>query len=236
MITPSLRCLAPHACLSLFLAALTLPVAAQQPTAAERAASLKAILAASHAVLRQYQWVETTVIHLKGDEKFRQQEQCYYGADGKVQKVVLNQTAPAPKKRGLRGRIAEHKKEELTDYMKEAVSLVRQYMPPDPARIQMAKDAGRVSLQIMQPGRRFRLTFSDYLKHGDSLSLEVDATNNRPLAASVKTHLDSQRDPVNLAVTFGALNDGTAYASDMELDVPGKKLKVNVRNSGYRKQ
>ncbi len=222
--------------LGLLITGAALPSFAQQPTVAERTMMLKATLAASQTVLRQSEWVETTVISLKGEEKSRKQEQCYYGADGTVQKVVLNQTAPAPKKRGLRGRIAEHKKEELTDYMKEAVSLVRQYIPTDPNRIQMAKDAGRVSLQITQPGRRARLTFSDYLKSGDSLSLDVDLTNNRPLAANVKSYLDSAKEPVTLAVTFSTLNEGTTYASDMVLDAPGKKLKVNVQNSGYRKQ
>ncbi len=39
--------------------------------------------------LAQYQWIETTVISLKGEEKSRKQNQCYYGADGKVQKVPV---------------------------------------------------------------------------------------------------------------------------------------------------
>lgn len=221
-------------CLTLLLAALALPGFAQQPTAAERVAMLKATVAASQAVLRQYEWIETTVVSLKGEEKSRQQERCYYGADGKVQKVVLTQSAPAPKKRGLRGRIAESKQEELTDYMKEAVRLVKMYVPPDQGRIQAAKDAGKVSLQPL-PGQRIRLTFSDYLKSGDSLALEVDLTSNRPLAASVNSYLDSDKEPVTLAVKFGALNDGTTYPSESVLEAKAKKLQVTVQNSGYRK-
>jgi hypothetical protein len=49
----SLRCLSHQSCLTLVLAALALPVFAQHPTAAERAAMLKATLAASQAVLKQ---------------------------------------------------------------------------------------------------------------------------------------------------------------------------------------
>src|SRR5881397_2811560 len=110
----------------------------------ERVATLKAYLAASQATLKQYEWVETTVVSLKGEEKSRKQNRCYYGADGGVTKVALTAPPPEKKKRGLRGKIAASKKEELTDYMKQAVALVKSYVPPAPARIQAAKDAGKV--------------------------------------------------------------------------------------------
>lgn len=233
MIKAALAALA--ALVAVCVGSLALPAFAQQPTAAERVASLKATLVGSQVVLRQYEWIETTVVSLKGEEKSRKQEQCYYGADGKLQKVLLTQPAPESTKRGLRGLIAESKKEELTDYMKEAVSLVRQYIPPDPARIQAAKDAGKVALQLMEPGKRVRLTFMDYLKSGDSLALDVDLTNNHPLSANVNSYLDSDKEPVTLAITFSTLNDGSTYVSRSVLDAKGKQLNVTVENSGYRK-
>ena len=131
-----------QSCLTLLLAALALPVIAQQPSAAERAAMLKATMAASQIVLKQYEWVETTVVSVKGEEKSRQLNRCYYGADGGVQKVPLTAAAPAEKKKGLRGKIAESKKEEMTDYMKQAVGLVKSYVPPMPALIEAAKEKG----------------------------------------------------------------------------------------------
>ena len=216
---------------------LILPVSlalAQQPTLQERVVALKASLAASQAILKSYEWVETTVVSLKGEEKSRQLNRCYHGADGKVQKVPLTTPPPAAKKRGLRGKIVESKKEELADYMKEAVGLVKLYMPPDPARIQAAKDAGKVSVSP-QPGQRARLTFADYLKGGDSLALDVDLANNRPLAAKVSTYLDSQKEPVMLDVQFGTLDNNATYASTIVLQANGKNLTVNVQNSGYRK-
>lgn len=208
---------------------------AQQPSAAERAAALKASLAASQAILKNYEWVETTTVNLKGDEKSRQMDRCYYGADGKVQKIPLTTPPPEEKKRGLRGRIAENRKEELTDYMQEAVALVKQYLPPDQARIQAAKDAGRVSLTPL-PGQRARLTFTDYLKAGDSLAVEVDLTTNRPVTAKVSSHLDSQKEPVTLDVQFGTLDSGATYAATTVLNAAGKDLLVRVEHSGYRRQ
>jgi len=208
---------------------------AQQPTAQERVVALKASLAASQAILKSYEWVETTTVSLKGEEKSRQMSKCYYGADGKVQKIPLTSPPPAKKRRGLRGRIIESKKEEMTDFMKSAVALVKEYAPPQPVLIQKAKDAGKVSVSPL-PGQRGRLTFTDYLKPGDSFALVLDLANNRPVEAKISTYLDSKEDAVNLDVRFSTLEGGATYASNMTLDAPSKDLEVTVMNSGYRRQ
>jgi hypothetical protein len=208
---------------------------AQQPTTQERVVALKASLAASQVVLKQYEWVETTVVSLKGEEKSRQQERCYYGADGKIQKLPVTTAPPAEKKRGLRGKIVEAKTEEMTDYMKSAVSLVKSYVPPSPAKIQAAKDAGKVSIDVLEPGKRVRLNFRDYERPGDNLGVEVDLANNRPLGLKVSTYLDDAKDAVTLDVRMGQLNDGTTYASNITLDAKAKNIQVTVQNSGYRK-
>ena len=221
--------------LALISLALVPPSLAQQPSTAERVAALKASLAFGQAILKQYEWVETTAVSPKGEEKSRQMERCYYSADGKIQKLLVTAPPPEEKKRGLRGKIAKKKKEEMTDYMKEAVGLVKMYMPPDQAKIQAAKDAGKVSVTPL-PGQRTRLTFADYIKTGDSLALDVDLAGNRPLEAKVATYLDSQKEPVTLDVRFSTLDNNATYAANILLEAKAKNLKVNVENSGYRKQ
>lgn len=221
--------------LALLLAAFALPVCAQQPSNAERVALLKANLEASRIILRQYQWIETTVVTVKGEEKSRKQEKCYYGADGGLQKIELDGTPPPEKKRGLRGRIAERGREELTDYMKSAVALVKTYVPPTPASIQASKDAGKFSVDILDPGKRIRINFRDYQKPGDNLGIEVDLGSNRPLGVKVATYLDDAKDVVTLDVSMGQLNDGTSYASGITLNAKAKRLVVTVTNSGYQK-
>ena len=208
---------------------------AQAPTPQERIVALKASLAASQAILKQYEWVETTVVSLKGEEKSRQMNRCYHGADGKVQKIPLTTPPPAAKKRGLRGRIAESKKEEMTDFMKDAVALVKQYAPPEPALIQKAKDGGKVTVQPL-PGQKARLTFSDYLKPGDSFALDLDLSSNRPLTAKIATYLDSRDEPVSLDVKFSTLDNSATYTAGVTLNAPSKKLRAAVENSGYRRR
>ena len=94
----------------------------------ERVAALKTNLAVSQANLRRYEWIETTVVSLNGEEKSRKQQRCYYGADGVLQKVVVDASPPPEKRFGLRGRIIANKTAELTTYMQSAVSLVKSYM------------------------------------------------------------------------------------------------------------
>ena len=207
---------------------------AQQPAAEDRVAALKASLASSATTLRQYEWIETTTVFLKGEQKAQTQERCYYGADGKLQKVPVAAPAPEKKKGGLRGKIAENKKEELSDYMKEAVALVKSYLPPDPAKIDAAKTAGRLSVSP-QPGNKVRLTLATYLKPADSLALEMNLADNTLAAANVASTMDSDKAPVSLAVTFAKLDNGAVYEAKTVLDAKGKELRVTIEKSGYRK-
>ena len=220
---------------------LVQPAAAQQPDAAagkkDHATAVKESLQKSMAALRQYQWVETTAVSMKGEEKSRTQSNCYYGADGKVQKTPV--AAPAAdegkKQRGVRGRAVENKKEEISDAVKEAVALVKEYVPPDPARIQAAKEAGRVTVTPPDPQGNVQIVIKDYLKAGDSLTLAANAATDQISGVTVATFTDKGKDPVGLKVTFGAFPDGTVYPAKTQLDVAAQNLAVAIENSGYKK-
>jgi hypothetical protein len=208
---------------------------AAQPSLQERVAGLKAAFAASQSALRQYEWIETTVVSVNGEEKSNKQQRCYYGADGALQKVLIDASPPPATKPGLRGRIIANKKAELTAYMQNAVGLVKTYVPPDPARIQAAKDAGKASIQVLEPGKRVQINFADYQKPGDNLAISIDIANNIVSGVGVSTYLDSATDVVTLNAVMGQLNDGTIYTSSVTLNAAAKNLTVTVQNSGYRK-
>src|ERR1022692_497959 len=215
---------------------LTPPILrSQPPEMQQRVAALKESVALDKQNIRQYEWIETTVISLKGNEKSRQQKQCYYGAEGSLQKVPVSASPPPDKKRGVRGRIIENKKEELTDYMKRAMAMVKTYVPPDPARIQAVKDAGNISLDLPGAGKGARLNFRGYDKPGDVLTVEVDPASNRVMGLTVVTYLDNPKDAVTLDVRFSSLQDGTGYPATQALVAKAKNLSVDITNSGYRK-
>jgi hypothetical protein len=219
-------------------------LAAQTPMPQERVAALKASLQESQTRLRTYEWIETTVISLKGEEKSRKQNRCYYGSDGKVQKVPLGDAPAAPQAQAQSGRgrrgarvkqhVIENKKEEVSEYMQKAVALLHRYLPPDASRIQASKEAGRAAMAVVEPDRRVRAEFGDYLQPGDSLAIELNPATNHLLAARVSTYLEDRGDTVSLDVQFADLPDGTTYQSAATLDAAAKHVRVVVQNSGHR--
>jgi hypothetical protein len=222
------------AILGLFTLAGVSPAMAEAPTPQERVAALKASLAMSQELLKQYEWIETTIVSVKGEEKSRTLNRCYRGADGKLQKTPVVTPPPEEKKRGLRGKIIAKKKEEMTDYMRSAVMLVKSYIPPEPARIEASKSAGKMS--ITPAGSSVRLDFRDYAKPGDTLSVEINVEKNSLLGLKVATWLKDRDDKITLTCTFGLLNDGATYPAETVLSAPSESLEVRVTNSGYRKQ
>jgi hypothetical protein len=208
-----------------------------QPAPQERVAAIKQTFAESQKRLRSYEWVETTVLTLKGEEKSTKMQRCYYGADGKVQKVPFGDGPDddtGKKKGGIRGKIIDNKKKELTEYMEQAADLVHQYVPPDPDKIQACKEAGHALLQFAVPGERARIVFNDYLLPKDSMYFDIDQGDNRILALGISTYLGKEKDAVTLEVGFDALPDDTSYQKTKVLVAKAKDIKVTITNSGYR--
>jgi hypothetical protein len=211
------------------------------PTPDQVVAALKQNLAESQKRLRQYEWVETTSISLKGEEKSRKQQRVYYGADGKLTKVPIGepkpQAQPAPSRGrrggGLKQNIVENKKDEMKEYMEKAAALIHQYVPPDPAQIQKAKDAGNVAVKP-QPDGKVQVELRNYVQPNDLMSLGVDATAALLSALNVATYLEKKEDTVTLSVLFGTLTDATSYTAKTTLDVKAKNILVIVENSGHR--
>lgn len=228
--------------LAAILAVIFLPSAifAQSSDQQERVAAFKQAVQQSMASLHKYEWVETTTVMLKGEVKSQKQNRCYYGADGRIQKVAIGEAAPPPQQSGGRrgGRLKSHivakKKEEMTDYMKQAVDLIHQYAPPDPALIRESKEGKKVDVEPVEPNKVVRVSFHDFIKPGDLLAATLNIEPSSILELNVSTWLDSQQDGITLAVEFGRLPDGTSYSSRTTLDAKSKDIKVVVENSGHR--
>jgi hypothetical protein len=221
---------------------------AQQPAAQaaggggqDHVAALKQTMQQGMALARKYEWIETTVISLKGEEKGRTQKRCYYGADGKVQKISLDKPQQEAEEGGRGGRrggrlkekIVENKKDEMKEYMEQAAALIHQYVPPDAERIQAAKDAGRIAVNPQADGKA-RLVISQYLQAGDSVSIDLDPASSKLQGLGVTTYLGKPDDVVALAVQMNALPDGAIYAGQTTFEAKAKNITVVIQNSGHR--
>ena len=201
-----------------------------------RIAELKESIAANRAKLQKYEWVETTEVSLRGEVRKREQKQCRYGPDGKVQKTPTGDSAGEMKRQqrgGLRGRIVEKKVDELKDYMERVESLVREYVPPDPEKIQASFQAGKAKLDPGSGGTA-SMTLSDYAKPGDKVTFAFNRAAKKLQTYTVNTYLDSPQDLVTLTADFSTLPDGANHVAHSILNATGKQIQVNTTNSNYK--
>jgi hypothetical protein len=197
-------------------------------------AMIKKNLADSKEAMKKYEWIETTTTFVKGEQKGVTQKQCYYSLDGKLTKVSTGATTAEKKTRGIKGKVAENKKDEMSDYVEKAIAKIQTYLPPDPAKIQQIYNGGKVSIQILEPNKKFKLGFPDYNEAGDMLSISLDKTAQKIMALDVSTSVDNPKEKVIFNITYSSLPDGTQYSGKTVLDAQAKELKIVIENSGFK--
>jgi hypothetical protein len=205
----------------------------QNPELQEKLAAVKAVAAQNKQMLHQYQWIETTQLTLKGDQKPPTQNSCHYGPDGQVQKTPIGPPPEQPSGGRLKERIIEKKKAEMKDYMQDVKAVLAMYVPPDPQRMQQAYQAGNVALNPA-PGA-VNLVFTNYAQQGDKMTLTFDTNAKKITSLKINTYMGEEKDVVTLDVQMGSLPDGTNYAQQTVLNATAKQLVVTTTNSNYQK-
>jgi hypothetical protein len=195
---------------------------------------IKKNLADSKSAMKKYEWIETTTTFLNGEQKGITQKQCYYAVDGKLTKVETGGSTEAKKPGGLRGKIAENKKEEMSDYVKKAIEKIHTYLPPNSQKVQKIYAAGKVAIQVLEPNKKFKLSFPDYNETGDLLSISLDMSTQKIMAVDVSTSVDDPKEKVVFNITYSNLPDGTQYPGTTILDAQAKNLKIEILNSGFK--
>jgi hypothetical protein len=200
----------------------------------EEIAMIKKNLADSKAAMQKYEWIETTTVFVNGEQKSVIQKQCYYALDGKLTKVETGGSTAAKTPGGLRGKVVESKKAEMSDYAKKAIAKIQTYLPPDPAKIQKIYSDGKVSIQILEPNKKFKLSFPDYNEPGDFLAVSLNKSDQKLFALDVSTSVDDPKQKVVFNITYSNLPDGTQYPGTTTLDAQAKNLKIVIVNSGFK--
>jgi hypothetical protein len=209
------------------------PALPQNAELQEKLAAVKQVAAENKQKLHQYQWIETTQLTLKGDQKPPTQYSCQYGPDGQVQKTPIGPPPEQPSGGRLKERIIEKKKAEMKDYMQDVKSVLAMYVPPDPQRMQQAYQGGNVALNPV-PGA-VNLVFTNYAQSGDKMTLTFDTAAKKITSLTVDTYMGEAKDKVTLQVQMGSLPDGTNYAQQINLNASAKELTVTTTNSNYQK-
>src|SRR5258708_4425150 len=168
-------------------------------------AAAEEAVAHNQAALRQYTWIQTTQISLKGEVKATKVESVLYGPEGQQQKTVIS--APQPKQEpGIRGRIEAREEDELKNTLESASVLVQSYVPPSPEKLQAAVAAGNMQVLTAQPGQAI-LAFANYQLPGDSLTLTMNVQPRVMQTIDVSSWMGSPDKTVTLVVQMQQLPD-----------------------------
>jgi hypothetical protein len=128
----------------------------------------------------------------------------------------------------------EKKEAELKQYMGDVKGVLALYLPPDPQKMEQAKQAGNLSVNPVPPGA-VNLIFSNYAQPGDQMTLSFNTTAKKVASLSINTTMGASQDPVTLQVQMASLPDGTNYAQQWILNAVAKGLVVTTTNSNYQK-
>lgn len=209
------------------------PLIAQSDALQQKFATVKQAVAQNKQRLQQYQWIETSQLTLKGDEKPPTQNQCQYGDGGQVLKTPIGPPPPAPSGGRLKQKVIAKKKTEMKDYMEDVKGLLTMYVPPDPQKMQQAFQAGKLSFN--PAGGIVNFIFKDYAQPGDQMTLTFDPAKLAVISLSVNTYMGDSKDAVILRVQMASLPDGTSHVQQTVLNATAKQLVVTTTSSNYQK-
>jgi hypothetical protein len=219
----------------LSVGAIALPLRAQNPEMQQSVADMKMAAAMNKQSLAQMTWVETMTISLKGEQKKVEHFQVRIGPDGKPQKTSLDQPAPPPERRGrIREHVVEKKKEEYTDYANQMKALAQQYLPPDKDLLQQSYANGGVTFAPSDAPGTLQITFRNYIKPQDSMTMVVDKASKRVVQVQIASYMSNQKDAMTLLVDFAQVSDGSNQVSRIVMNGVSKQLTIAVQDSSYQ--
>ncbi len=211
----------------------TAPAFPQNPELQQKLAAVKEAAAENKQKLRQYQWIETTQLTLKGDPKPPTKNSCLYGPDGKVQKTMIGLPPEQPSGGRVKQKVIAKKKAEMKDYMQDVKAVLGMYVPPDPQTMQAAYQAGKVSLNPVSGA--MNLVFTNYAQPGDKMTLTFNTATKKITSLNINTYMGQEKDAVTLQVQMATLPDGTSFEQRTVLNATAKQLVVTTTNSNYQK-
>ena len=184
--------------------------------------------------LRQYSWKTQTEIRKGGERKNVQVSAHRYAPNGTVEKTTISSTPQQQlPTRGLRGLIAQKKKEDFMETLESLGALAKSYSELSPEAMQRLMATAIVSADMNQQQKWVRLNAVNVLQPGDSMTLWFDVVNRKQRRVEIHTTLD--RKPVKIVSDFRDLPAGPTYMARSVIDYPSSELMLITENFEYER-
>src|SRR5262245_23357413 len=179
--------------------------------------------------LRQYTWKSRTEIQKGGETRNIQLNLMRYDLSGTLQKTPISST-PQPQlpTRGLRGRVAQKKKENFLEMLEGLGAIAKSYSELSPEKMQRF-----ISTATVTPGPQIRLQGGDVLQPGDSMTVWVDAVTRKQRKVEIQTMFEMKL--VRVVSEFQDLPSGPTYMARSIVTYPSEELTIITENFDYER-
>lgn len=179
--------------------------------------------------LAQYTWQRTTQVFMKGELKVTMLSAISIGPDGKIVDNLIEKESTGTKKPGVRGAIQKNEIEDLKTYVKNAITLVNQYIFMSKGQLVDLFDKGTLS----ELGGNLQVQGFNFIVQGDNLQFLYNMTSLQTISQTITTVMNG--DPVKAKVVYKIFN-GVNVVDNFTLDLPAKGLNATVTNSAFAKK
>ena len=222
----------PGVLISLFLSFIGSDTfSAQKPDAMDLVKKYSESAKKNIALMMKYSWKMRIQLTIKGESKDPILYHMRFDTDGKLQRTLLTMPKPKKKRRGLRKRIAQRKIAELKEWAGKLSDLIKKYTMPTPGTM---LDFYMKANFILQSDGLLRIHGRDFLQQGDSVTYWHDSQSQQLKRYSFDTNLEG--DDVQVAVEYGLVSSGPAYAARMIVKIPVKQIEAKIENFDFIKQ
>ena len=184
--------------------------------------------------LKQYKWKSRMEIQKGGEVRSVKLNLLSYDVDGTLRKTLISST-PEPElpTRGIRGRIAQKKKESFLETLDSLGALAKSYSELPSREMQRFMSTAIVTPEIGPNRKLLRIKGGDVLQPGDSMTLWVDAVTRRLRKIEIQAALE--RKPVSVVSDFQDLPQGPTYTARSVVDYRSMELILITENFDYER-
>ena len=187
--------------------------------------------AANRAQLASYVWTRTVQIFSAGELKNTIVSSLSIGPDGKMVTTAVSSTPTSEPKKGIRGKIAKDKMDDLKSYIDDAITISMGYLYMSKGKMVDFFEAAGIS----KSGNTLVINGSNINKSNDQLTLVVDASTLAFISQTFKSTV-TNGDALTGSVNYKTFSNGLTAIDNAELNLPAKNLKLVISNSNYAKK
>ena len=211
---------------------MTIQAVSAQSNKTNLSLQVSSAAAANRKQLASYVWTRTIQVFVDGALKNTIVSSVSIGPDGKVVTTAVSSTpTDPPPTKGIRGDIARKKMDEMKTYIENAMKTSASYIYLSTGKMVDYFNAASIS----QSGNTISVVGSNVNQTDDQLTMKV-ATGTYAYISQSFSSTVTGGDAISGTCNYKTFSNGLTAFNTGEMDLPAKKMKLMISNTGYAKK